>query len=92
MHFKPNKKDHNGLKGYGVITKPIPKREFMHSYSESENFPYRKIFVGQRLTIYPNLSTTPQTYGLYLNDIHVCDVGSPLQKEYVRVFPTGVVK
>lgn len=86
--FKPDKT--NTLKGiYGLILKDIPKEAFVHTFSESERFPYNAMQVGMTLEIYPNLSTVPQTKGLYLNDTHICDIGSPLQEEYIAILPAS---
>lgn len=79
--FRPNLASTEGVVGVAVLKRDIKKHEFVHTPSQSENYPYNKMKQGQLLVIRPNLSTIPLTYGCYLGETFVFAIGSPLAEE-----------
>lgn len=85
---RPNLGSNKGVVGIAILKRDIEDREFVHTPSESENYPYDKMKRGQLLGIRPNLSTLPLTYGCYLGETFVFGVGSPLAENAEFYFST----
>lgn len=86
--LRPNLGSNQGVIGIAILKRDIEDREFVHTPSQSENYPYNKMKKGQLLGIRPNLSTLPLTYGCYLGDTFVFGVGSPLAENAEFYFST----
>lgn len=86
--LRPNLGSNQGVIGIAILKRDIEDREFVHTPSQSENYPYNKMKKGQLLGIRPSLSTLPLTYGCYLGDTFVFGVGSPLAENAEFYFST----